>query len=258
MDGKISVVIHTYNSEKFIRDCLESVKNFDEIVICDMYSTDKTVEIANEYNCKVVYHELKGWAEPARNFAISQATNDWILVVDSDETITEELRKYLYEFIKNPTHNTAIRIPRLNYCWGEPLEILYPDGIIRFMKKDCVDWPPTVHSTPTITNGTTYNIDAKRRELAIRHNFTDSYRAYLNTLNKYTDLEVEKLVAQNKKFSYVGIAWKSFWLIIEKYLLKGGYKNGFKGFIIAATAGFYKFTAYVKYFEYLEKQNNNK
>jgi glycosyltransferase involved in cell wall biosynthesis len=123
MDGKISVVIHTYNSEKFIRDCLESVKNFDEIVICDMYSTDKTVEIANEYNCKVVYHELTGWAEPARNFAISQATNDWILVVDSDETITEELRKYLYEFIKNPTHNTAIRIPRLNYCWGEPLEI---------------------------------------------------------------------------------------------------------------------------------------
>ena len=91
--GKISVVINTCNNEKIIRECLESVKNFDEIVICDMYSEDKTLEIAKEYNCKIVMHEKTGWVEPARNFAISHATNEWVLVVDSDEIITEELSK---------------------------------------------------------------------------------------------------------------------------------------------------------------------
>ena len=126
------------------------------------------------------------------------------------------------------------------------------------MKKDSVDWPPTVHSTPVISNGEIYCIDKKHRELAIIHNFTDSYKAYINTLNKYTDLEVEKFAAKNVKINYTLVAWKSFWLILEKYLLKGGYKNGFKGFIFAVTAGFYKFTSYVKYFEYLEKQNSNK
>ena len=64
MGSSISVVIHTYNNEAIIRDCLESVKDFDEIVICDMYSTDKTLEIAQEYGCKIVMHENIGWADP--------------------------------------------------------------------------------------------------------------------------------------------------------------------------------------------------
>ena len=77
--NKISVIIHTYNNEKIIAECLEAVKNFDEIIICDMYSSDKTLEIAKKYNCKIVMHEKTEIVEPARNFAISQASNEWVL-----------------------------------------------------------------------------------------------------------------------------------------------------------------------------------
>ena len=97
---KISVVIQTYNSELYLGRVLESVKLFDEVVICDMYSTDRTLEIAQRYGCKVVYHEKIPFCEPARNFAIQSASYEWILVVDSDEVVPEDLRSYLYERIE--------------------------------------------------------------------------------------------------------------------------------------------------------------
>ena len=251
--SKISVVIHTFNNENIIRDCLESVKDFDEIVICDMYSTDKTLEIAKEYNAKIVMHENIGWAEPARNYAISQALNDWVLVVDSDEKISSDLKEYLYKFIDAPQNYSAVRIPRLNYCWGKPLEVLYPDAIIRFMKKDAVYWPPFVHATPEVKSGEILVIDSDSRNLAIIHNYTDCYRSLINSLNKYTDLELEKLIEKNKSINFYFAIWKSFWIIVEKYFMRNGYKDGLRGLIISITAGIYKFVVYVKYFEYLEK-----
>lgn len=246
---KISVVIHTCNNAKIIRECLESVKEFDEIVVCDMYSDDETLEIAREYNCKIVMHEKTGFVEPARNFGISNASNEWVLVVDSDEKITPELRNYLYEFIKEPGKVSSIRIPRLNYAWGKPLEILYPDYIVRFFKKDAIFWPPQVHATPEIIYGERIDIDKNRKELAILHKYTSSMKQVIKTLNKYTDLEYEKALNRKDKTNFTFAVWKSLWLIIEKLILKGGFKDGKRGFIIAICAGFYKFTSYVKLYE---------
>ena len=80
---KISVVINTYNAEQFLAQVLEAVKDFDETVVCDMESTDNTVEIAKSHGCRVVTfpkgeHRI---VEPARDFAIHQASNDWVLVI---------------------------------------------------------------------------------------------------------------------------------------------------------------------------------
>ena len=69
---KISVVIQTYNSEQFLERVLNSVKEFDEIVVCDMYSTDRTIEIARKFDCKIVYHKKTDFCEPARNFAMGK------------------------------------------------------------------------------------------------------------------------------------------------------------------------------------------
>ena len=67
----ISVVVHTYNSEKTLEKCLKSVTSCEEIIVCDMYSTDRTIEIAQKYGAKVIYHKNIGFADPARNFAES-------------------------------------------------------------------------------------------------------------------------------------------------------------------------------------------
>ena len=95
MENKISVVINTYNAGEHLGECLEAVKDFDEVVVCDMESTDSTVEIAQRYGARVVTFPKAGHksAEPARTFAIQSATSPWVLVVDSDEIITPQLRQ---------------------------------------------------------------------------------------------------------------------------------------------------------------------
>mgnify|MGYP003438244586 FL=1 len=90
---KISAVINTYNAEKHLEKVLDSVKEFDEILICDMHSDDATLAIAEKYKAKIIFHEKTGFVEPARNFAISQAKNEWVLLLDADETVSTELKK---------------------------------------------------------------------------------------------------------------------------------------------------------------------
>lgn len=101
---KISVIINTYNASKHLKQVLEAVKGFDEIVICDMESTDNTIEIAKTFNCKIVTFKKGNHniVEPARNFAIQQASHPWVLVVDADEVVPEQLKEYLYKRNSKP------------------------------------------------------------------------------------------------------------------------------------------------------------
>ena len=94
----ISIVINTYNAERHLAKVLESVKDFDEVVICDMESTDGTLSIAKSYGCKIVTFPKQNHTivEPARNFAIQSATHPWVLVVDAYEIVPKALRDYLY------------------------------------------------------------------------------------------------------------------------------------------------------------------
>ena len=89
----ISVVINTYNAERFLRRVLESVKNFDEIVVCDMESTDHTLDIARQYGCRITTFPKANYhcAEPARQHALDFARGPWLLVVDADELVTPQL-----------------------------------------------------------------------------------------------------------------------------------------------------------------------
>ena len=114
---RISVIINTYNAERHLEAVIEAVKDFDEIVVCDMESTDRTLDIARSYGCKVVTFP-KGdlrIVEPARQFAIDKAGSPWVLVVDADEIVTPALRKYLYAAIRKADCPDAIAIPRKNY-----------------------------------------------------------------------------------------------------------------------------------------------
>lgn len=252
--NKISVIIHTFNNEKILRKCLESVKDFDEIIICDMYSTDKTLEIAKEYNCKIVMHDKIDIVEPARNFAIKQASNNWVLIVDSDEEISVSLRQYLYNFISTNNDYSAIKIPRINIFWGIQNEITYPDYVLRFAKRDEIFWPSEIHSQPKI-NGNIYTIPKENKNLAFIHYTCNSPSELVNTVNKYTDFELKKLIDSKKTHFSMGFAiWKSFVLILEKFFLKHGYKNGIDGLILSIFCGFYKFLAYTKFYLYLKNK----
>src|SRR3989344_4736210 len=119
MQNKISVVINTLNEEKNIERVIRSVKWASEVLVCDMYSDDKTVAIAKKLGARVVYHKKTGYVEPGRNFAISKTSCDWVLVLDADEEILEPLARRLEEMVKKPIVSEAVDIPRKNIIFGK-------------------------------------------------------------------------------------------------------------------------------------------
>ena len=170
MNQNISVVINTYNAQKYLARVLETAKSFDEIVVCDMESTDDTIVIAQQYGCKIVTFpkgDCKS-AEPARTFAIQSATSDWVLVVDADELIPEALHDYLYDFIQHPEDIRGLYIPRKNYTMNTFLPSSYPDYQLRFFIREGTEWPPYVHTFPTV-QGKVSHLPKSRKDLAFRH-----------------------------------------------------------------------------------------
>ena len=248
----ISVVIHTLNSGKCIRQCLESIKDFDEIIICDMYSSDDTLSIAKEFGTTIVMHEPSGGIpEPARPFAVRQATMDWILVVDSDEVIPEALKDYLYQIISSEKSPDALYIPRKNYFMNRFMRAAFPDYQLRFFKKKAFkDWPDTIHSCPEIEG----NISKvpKKESLAIIHLEDNRIGARISKINRYTDRELEK--RKGKRASIAGLLFQPFYRFIVAYFIKGGVCDGKEGLIHAIMQACYKFVMIAKIMEKQKQQ----
>lgn len=255
MEQKISVVINTYNAEEKLARVLDTVKDFDEIVVCDMESTDSTVDIARKYGCKVITFPKGNHksAEPARQFANQSATYSWLLVVDADELVPKELKDYLYDRISKPDCPQGIYIPRKNYFMGE-LDS-YPDYQLRFFVKEGSVWPPYVHTFP-IVNGVLEHIDKRRKELALIHIANDSIGTRLRKANEYTDNEIYK--RQDEKVGALKLVYAPLWRFIHLYIVKGGFRHGIPGLIIAVLNGFYKFVTIAKIIEARNKDKYKK
>lgn len=243
----ISVVINTYNASLHLAKVLETVKGFDEIVICDMESTDNTLDIAREYGCKIVTFEKKNYniVEPARNFAVQSAKNEWVLVVDADELVPNALKEYLYERIKDPNCPCGLFIPRKNYTMNMFLTSTYPDYQLRFLKRDTVYWPPIIHVVPEV-NGPVDKIPANRKDLAFTH-ISVTVQAWLERLMKYTENEVKRREGAHVTFGKLLI--QPSFHFFKSYILKGGFRYGKIGFIQACRSAIYKFVTLCRLLE---------
>ena len=247
----ISVVINTYNAEKYLEEVLNSVKEFDEILICDMYSEDKTVEIAEKYGATIILHEKTGFVEPARNFAISKAKNEWVLLLDADETVGNDLKNYLQKNAADDAEIACFAIPRKNYFLGKFMHSAYPDYVYRFFKRDLIFWPEFVHSRPEI-KGKIHKIDASRKYLAMEHLANDSITTVVQKNNLYSTAEIPK--RQHKKDSVLKLIFSPVFAFFKFYVIKKGFLDGKEGFIFAMLKSQYKFLTLAKLIEFKSKK----
>ena len=236
----ISVVINTYNAERHLERVLQSVEGFDEVLICDMESTDSTLDIARRHGCRIVTFPKKDYvsAEPARTFAIQSASHPWVLVVDADELVPAALRDYLYEQTRRPDTPAGIWIPRKNYFMGRMMHCHYPDYLLRFFVREGTVWPPYVHTFPEV-QGRTEKIPASRKDLAFEHLAKDGVADILRKTNLYTENELEK--KRDKHYGVLAFLWRPFFRFFKAYVLKGGFRDGLPGFIRACLEGHYQF-----------------
>ena len=241
----ISVVIHTFNSAKTLEQTLVSVKDFDEIIVCDMYSEDDTLSIAKKYNCMIIKYERCGIVEPARNMAIQSACHEWVLIVDSDEVVSNDLRHLLYAITDQTNPADAYGIPRKNFFMGRFMHAGYPDYQIRFLKKSKVFWPPFIHSHPQI-DGRIEKISSDYI-YALTHLDDPTIASALSKINVYTEKEVNK--RQKERAGILELIFKSFFRFFKYYILKGGFRDGKAGFVYACLNAIYKYMTIVKIWE---------
>lgn len=235
-ENKISVVINTYNAEEFLQQVIDSVKEFDEIVICDMESTDHTVEIAQRNGCRLVTFPKGNHksAEPARTFAIQSATSKWVLVVDADELISPELRQYLYRRITEPDCPAGLYLFRRNKFIGKYGRDWSHDYQLRFFIREGTVWPPYVHTFPEVQG----RVERAPVQYAIIHLADESIRYWVTKMNEYTDNEVDKKAERN--YGLCALFMRPTWRFLRNYLLMGGFRNGRRGLLQALQWALYQ------------------
>lgn len=153
---KISACVVVRNEEKNIETCLKSFKDVvDEIIIVDGNSTDKTAQICRKYTDKIYFRQPQGFVEPDRQFALEKAAGDWVLVLDADEELTEELHDNLKN-LTNQKEYAGYGIARRTYydinCKKYTKHVCNPDYQLRFFKKDKIKYKGLIHEVPIGNN----------------------------------------------------------------------------------------------------------
>jgi len=173
-------------------------------------------------------------------------------VVDADEIVTPELRKYLYETIQKDNHPDAIAIPRKNYFMGRIMHSSYPDYILRFLRRDKCSWPPVIHAAPKV-DGRILKIPASRMDLAFEHLANDSVTNIIRKNNTYSDYEVPR--RRKKNYDCMALIYRPMFRFFKSYFIKRGCLDGIPGLIHAVLDAEYQFYIVAKL---LEEKHNKK
>jgi glycosyltransferase involved in cell wall biosynthesis len=255
MSIPLSVIIIAKNEEQGIKECLETVYLWaDEIIIIDDNSTDYTVKIARNYTDKIFTRtmDLEG---KQRNFGTSKSKHDWVMMLDCDERITDELKKEIEGVLSNEKKEyVAFWIPQITYLGNARLKYGgWSNPHLRLYNKNYVRWVETkydvVHPGIDVTPG------KKGRNLTtslIHYNFAN-IEDFVRKTNRQTTLEAIKWHMSGWKMGPGKALFRTFDRFMRRYIGKKGYKDGFYGFIAAVLSGFYQLLAYSKYREIKER-----
>lgn len=246
----ISAVINTFNEELNLPNVLASIKSWvDDIVVVDMHSEDRTVEIAHKFGARVFTHERLGYADPARAFAISQATHEWILMLDADEMVPKQLSQRLLTVARNDEAD-IVDIPWLNYFFGAPL--LHSgwgpdtDFHMRFFKRGFLQSSADVHyflhPTPSAR---ILRLDWKVDGHVIHFNYVD-IEQFIHKLNRYTSIEAKEWFTQKRKYSKLWALTSSFRGFLIRFVRHRGYRDGWRGWYLAWLWMFYRLSTFAK------------
>lgn len=249
MNVKISVVINTLNEERNIERAINSVAWAAEIIICDMYSDDKTVEIAKKLGAKIFFHKREAFVEIARNFAISKALNEWILVLDADEEIPDTLADKLQDIARNMNEIDYVGVPRKNVIFGHFMQHSgwWPDFNIRFFKKGKVKWLNKIHRPPeTIGEGLDLPVEEK---YAIIHQNYETISRFLTRMDRYTTVQAGELKQEGYRFEWKDLFEKPLGEFLSRYFANYGYKDGLHGLALSFLQAISFIVMYLKVWE---------
>lgn len=258
MKSKISVVLATYNEEKNIKRCLESIKDIaSEIIIVDGSSTDNTREISERLGAKVFKTTNKPNFHINKQMAIDKAMGDWILQLDADEVITPALSKEIIDIINSNPEENAFWIKRKNYFLGTFLKKggQYPDPAIRLFRRGKARLPQKdVHEY--------LSVEGKIGTLSepMEHYYAPTFERYLINSNRYTSFSAKQYQENSLPLNIFNsvnyLLIKPIYTFLLIYIRHKGFVDGFPGFVFALFSGLHHATSYMKYWELVNNKES--
>jgi len=239
---KISATIIAYNEERNLPRAIESLRCADEIVVIDSGSTDRTVELAQNLGARVIERSWQGYAKQ-KNFAAEQASHDWILSLDADESLSEALEAEIWRLKKAGPQFEAYTMPRLARYLGRWIRHSgwYPDRKVRLYDRRKASWVGDyVHESVKVT-GSLGHLESN-----LLHFTCDSLSEHMRTMDRYTTLAAEQLVDAKRQVGWGRLILEPPWTFFNTYFVKYGFLDGVEGLAIANMAALYNFLKYAK------------
>ena len=252
---KFSGVIITYNEAKHIERCLQSLMPVvDEIIVVDSYSTDETKSICLKHQVNFIEQEFLGYVEQ-KNFALTQAKYDYIVALDGDEALSEELQNSILN-LKNNWKFDGYYCNRLNFFCGQWIKYSdwYPSKKLRVFDRKKANWEgDKIHENVKLSMRTrSGNLKGD-----ILHYTYQSYSEFNLQTEKFSSLSAQEYFEKEKKAPYWKIIWNPLWAFFKAYVLRLGFLDGLNGLVICYQTGNITFLKYIKLRE-LYKNTNHK
>jgi glycosyltransferase involved in cell wall biosynthesis len=249
----LSVVIITYNEEHNIRRCIESVQGVgDEILVVDSGSLDSTAAICNELGAKVITQEFLGYIEQ-KNFATSNAKNDWVLSLDADEALSPELKATILSIFPDPKADGYTMNRFNNYCgtWVRHSG-WYPDIKLRLYNRQKGEWTGiNPHDRFRLKLGSTMH---HLKGDLLHYSYTNM-SDHLKQIDRFSNIAALAMLNKGKRSSVAKIMYKPLARFMRHYVVKAGFLDGLTGFMIAINGAYAVFLKYIRLY-FLQKDQS--
>jgi glycosyltransferase involved in cell wall biosynthesis len=266
----LSAVVLTKNEEKNIERCLNSLDFVDEIVVVDDDSSDNTLDkvksqkakgknlsqnqVRLSQKLKIFQRNLNGDFAGQRNFGMEKARGEWVLFLDADEEVSDELKKEIKEIIRYASLErddlVGFYIKRRDFFWGREVKFgevlkVRRQGILRLIKKGFGQWQGKVHEKLEIRN---WKLEIDKLKNFINHYPHPTIKEFLHEINFYSSLRADELFQQGKKTNLLEIIFYPFLKFILNYFIYLGFLDGPTGFVYAFMMSFHSFLVRGKLF----------
>lgn len=236
---KITAIVTCFNSESVLRPCLESLKWVDELIVVDSFSTDSTLQIAKEFTDKVFQRKYTSPPDQ-KNWAIPQASHEWVLILDSDERVSPELRAEVEERVNDPKGCAGFWIKRLNHTFGKPMKY-DPDWQMRLFLRDKGRYDDRIVHEQAYVDG----IDG-RLVNPILHFGQREIDQIIKVTVRYSIWEAEQRNLEGVKFRPWHLFTMPIRAFVVRYFLRRQFVNGKEGLFMCGFAAWYYFLTFAR------------
>lgn len=251
MRERLSAYIITYNEEVNIREALDTVKWTDEIVVVDSFSTDRTVAICRKYTDKIFQYEFVGFGR-LRNIAIDHTSYDWILSVDADERVTDELRREIIKELERGPSADAYYIPRKSHFLGHWIRHCgwYPD----YRQPQLFNKQKGRYREDLVHEGFELNGKVGYLKNHILQYPFRNLNQFLQKQDRYSTLMVEEMIKRGRQFWMYQLITHPIFTFLKMFILRQGFRDGTIGLMLCGLYTYYTFIKYAKLWEKTRKQ----